>query len=1134
MLNKRKIVSVVVACALVAQSSVVGFAFGGQDSHMGQRLNAKISKSYGDFTNTIQSMIQSYDDQENYLDSITMQIDSTQMVVNGVSETIDTEGTAAKIYDGSTMIPARALAETLGCEVGWDAESRTVEITSDEKEVNIPVDQMHIEIDGELQSIPAAARIENGRTLVPARALCEALGCEVGWDANTRTVTIKRDFQTKRLIVKARNKSFDFAQYGAIDAVLDPNGEYAIVQFATESGAIEAYNQMQNDSNILSVEPDVVMLNNELNAVNNVSDTWDTDYTNIVNFANTINGNKTMKFAVVDSGVNAVGLLTERVAGGVNCIGTTGTKDNLGHGTMVANVIAKSMGNVPFEIVPVKITDTSSFAMTTSIFGSAIGGCTENGVDVINMSISIGNSRDREYSNFIKDSIKSALDRKIAVVVAAGNDGLDIATTKGLLASREDIIVVGASNKDNQKAWFSAYGTTVDLMAPGENVMSIDKEGNETYTDGTSFSSPHVAAAAALIKAKNPSWKPAQIESELKRNVKTPDGWNTAMFGEGILYFNVPGVETQKKINASNITVQENATAQITVYDNTGARVNASDCTYTVGKGSVATVSSTGVVTGKTAGETKVTIKTKGSDALTTEITVTVTAANAERTVTGYEWNLNENFINLSKGGTYQLAVFKVYSDNTKDDITSSVGLMSDNSGVATVSANGTVKAVGAGEATITYSSLAAAISMPRPILVTVTDTAGAPTPTPTPTSVVTPTPTPTIRPVITPAPEPQITGYEWSTNTSTRLEEGETTTIKLFAVYSDGHKDDVTKNSNLYSSDTAVVKIDNKGKITAMGAGSAFIMPGQASVSAVGSARPFSIVVTAAEQAVELIGYEWSKDSIDDMEVGDTVTIKLYTKYSDGSENDVTQSSRLYSTDESVVTIDSNGKIKAVGGGTATIMVGQAALAANVSAARPISITVNEPAPVDDPSFVYDSYNGGVMLTKYDGSDRYVTIPDTLGGEPVVAIGDSAFKGNKNISSVSMPASVEEIGSYAFANCKSLKTVHFSRSITEIGAHAFDDCTSLTGVTLPSRLSEIASFTFRGCTGLKKITIPNSVSYIGESAFANCRSLNITIPASVTDIASTAFTSGNSIKIKGTAGSAAEIYATDKGFNFN
>lgn len=90
--------------------------------------------------------------------------------------------------------------------------------------------------------------------------------------------------------------------------------------------------------------------------------------------------------------------------------------------------------------------------------------------------------------------------------------------------------------------------------------------------------------------------------------------------------------------------------------------------------------------------------------------------------------------------------------------------------------------------------------------------------------------------------------------------------------------------------------------------------------------------------------------------------------------------------------------------------------------------------------------------ITKYNGSAANLTIPDTLGGNAVVGIGNSVFKDRKTLLSVKIPDTVTSIGSRAFAY------------------------TSLTSLDLPSQLKSIGSFMLDGVKGVTKITIPKSV----------------------------------------------------------
>ena len=191
--------------------------------------------------------------------------------------------------------------------------------------------------------------------------------------------------------------------------------------------------------------------------------------------------------------------------------------------------------------------------------------------------------------------------------------------------------------------------------------------------------------------------------------------------------------------------------------------------------------------------------------------------------------------------------------------------------------------------------------------------------------------------------------------------------------------------------------------------------------------------------------------------------------------------------------------------------------------------------AATADGNYTYeDNDDGGVTITKYQGSDADVVIPDTIDGKKVTSIGDEAFKYCESLTSVTIPDSVTSIGNEAFAGCTSLTTVTIPDSVTDIGSYAFYGCTSLTSVTIPDSVTSIGEGAFYECTSLTSVTIPDSVTSIGDRAFGDCTSLtSVIIPDSVTSIGNRAFYGCTGLTIQGKSGSYAETYANENNIPF-
>lgn len=166
---------------------------------------------------------------------------------------------------------------------------------------------------------------------------------------------------------------------------------------------------------------------------------------------------------------------------------------------------------------------------------------------------------------------------------------------------------------------------------------------------------------------------------------------------------------------------------------------------------------------------------------------------------------------------------------------------------------------------------------------------------------------------------------------------------------------------------------------------------------------------------------------------------------------------------------------------------------------------------------YQYTVTDGKATITNVIGAGENVTVPETLGGYPVTAIGKLSFREENAMHSIVIPRNVETIEESAFTACTklesvtfennspikaipktafnnnfSLKTVNFGEnSVLEvIGESAFYGCESLEVINFPETLKSIGSTAFENCKGLKDVTITKNVNIIGEAAFSGCESL--------------------------------------------
>ena len=215
----------------------------------------------------------------------------------------------------------------------------------------------------------------------------------------------------------------------------------------------------------------------------------------------------------------------------------------------------------------------------------------------------------------------------------------------------------------------------------------------------------------------------------------------------------------------------------------------------------------------------------------------------------------------------------------------------------------------------------------------------------------------------------------------------------------------------------------------------------------------------------------------------------------------------------------------------------------------------------------------------KYRESIKQVKI-----GDGITGIGNYAFSGCTNLTSVTIPGNVTSIGKRAFGGCKALEEltipegvkklgyeiiadtyiekikipstvitsglesnsdrsalagdgvlteVEFAEGMTRIPAYVCENASSMEKVVIPSTVTSIGSSAFNGCGGLKGVSLPDGLAQVEDEAFNRCKSLaSITVPKSVTSIGGGAFANCTSLKSAVIEANGKKLFETTIGYS--
>lgn len=337
---------------------------------------------------------------------------------------------------------------------------------------------------------------------------------------STKTEYTLQDFQTARLIVRANSK---FNKCGALE---DVSGfeDFHILQYESPEAAMSAYNQLQNEKNVIEVDLDLVCTyadstpdNPELILKDEFLNDWSRDRTQSKRLqeylAETDIHMNEIIVGVVDTGIDYNHEIfegrVERTYFNASSSGNANDEmdsETIYHGTTVSSiVINNSPKNV--KVAVYKVSDSNDDLTVTTICAGLLKAI-EKQSDIINVSLTSPNE------SLIQECVLKAYAENIPVFAPVGNHGmLDMALYP---ANISECIAVSATDFNNTTTFMNDLTLNSDISAPGEHIAVAIPGNRYARFSGTSYSSPYAATLGALLKSVTPEITVDEIDARLK------------------------------------------------------------------------------------------------------------------------------------------------------------------------------------------------------------------------------------------------------------------------------------------------------------------------------------------------------------------------------------------------------------------------------------------------------------------------------------------------------------------------------------------------------------------------------------------------------------------------------------------
>jgi serine protease len=324
---------------------------------------------------------------------------------------------------------------------------------------------------------------------------------------------------------------------------------------------------------------------------------------------------------IIDTGIRLTHQeFSGRMGAGFDAVTSGGNANDCnGHGTHVAGTVGGTVYGVAKRVTlyPVRVLNCNGSGTNAGVI-AGMDWVAQNHRKPAVANMSLGGGASTTTDNAVQRMVNAG----VTVVVAAGNENQNACNVSPARAA--SAFTVGSTTSSDARSNFSNWGSCVDIFAPGSSITAAWHTSNTATNtiSGTSMASPHVAGVVALYLQVNPSATPAQVKSAVV-DLSTPNrisspGTNSP---NRLLYSLIGGappppdtVVARVTVSPSTASVAVGATVQLTAraFNAADEELPGRTFSWSSSNTSIATVSASGVVTGRAAGSATITASTAG------------------------------------------------------------------------------------------------------------------------------------------------------------------------------------------------------------------------------------------------------------------------------------------------------------------------------------------------------------------------------------------------------------------------------------------------------------------------------------------------------------------------------------------